>query len=248
MEQALQKPKKKLLDRIMTVILGIFVGLVVLVEGFGMISARSNYGVPNFFGYQTMVVLTSSMDPTLPVDSAIVVQRIEDFSTLNPSTNLVSKDGDIISFRTTIEGQSAIITHRIVAIRIEGGKYVFDTKGDNNLNQIPQDYNISQDMVLGKVIYMSVGLGMVQKFLSNPIVMFLLVLIPLGYIVFLSIRDFVKALKQKPVEEVAVPVSTISEEELEKIKEAEKAALKEAIRLEKERLKEEIRKEMENKD
>lgn len=248
MEQTLQKPKKKLFDRIMTAFLGIFIGLVVLVEGVGMISARSNYGVPNFFGYQTMVVLTSSMEPTLPVDAAIVVQRIDDFSTLNASTDLLSKDGDIISFRTEIDGQSAIITHRIVAIRIEGGKYKFDTKGDKNPNQIFQDYNISQDMVLGKVIYMSVGLGKVQKILSNPVVMFLLVLIPLGYIVFLSIRDFVKALKQKPVEEVTLPVSTISDEELAKIKEAEKAALKEAIRLEKERLKEELHKEMENKD
>lgn len=248
MEQALPKPKKKLFDRIMTVILGVFIGLVILVEGVGILSARTNYGVPNFFGYQTMVVLTPSMEPTLPVDSAIIIQRIEDYSTLNASTTYDARDGDMISFRTLIEGHDAIITHRIVAIRFEGGVYIFETKGDNNTNQIPQDFNIYQDMVLGKVVHMSVALGKIQKFFSNPIVMFLLVLIPLGYIVFLSIRDFVRALKNKPVEVEQGPATTLSDEEIAKIMEAEKAALKEAIRLEKEKLKEELRKEMEHKD
>lgn len=248
MEQTLAKPKKKLIDRILTAILGVFIGIVVLVEGVGMISARNNYGVPNFFGYQTMIVLTESMEPTLPVDAAIIVKKIDDFSTLKASTSIGAKDGDMISFRTQIEGRDAIITHRIVEIRIESGKYFFDLKGDNNLNQIPQDLNVSQDNVLGKVIHVSVGLGKVQKFFSNPVVMFLLVLIPLGYIVFLSIRDFVRALKSKPVEAVIPEVAPLSAEELEKIKEQEKAALKEAIRLEKEKLKEELRKEMEQKE
>jgi signal peptidase len=74
------------------------------------------------FHYQPMVIVTGSMQKTIPVGS-LVVDRSVDPGLL--------RAGDVISFEKPL-GAHGIDTHRIVAIKNERGRRLFQTKGDSN--------------------------------------------------------------------------------------------------------------------
>lgn len=247
MEKTIKKTRS-LVGKILTWGLGSFVGILLVIQVTGFISARSNYGVSSFLGYQSFVVLTDSMEPALPVGDGVIVKKVEP-ETLVPSTTPEAKDGDIITFYRTSDG--LIITHRIIEVMEEiDGSLTFKCLGDNlnaqtcptegctiaNSDIVPEKY------VLGKVIKSSAVLGGATRFFSNPITTVFLVLIPLGAVFASSIVDFIKAAKMKPTEETKDQSQT-SSKDFDRIKEQEKLSiLKE---MEKERLREEIRKEQE---
>jgi hypothetical protein len=64
-QQVVNVPKKKksLFSRIFTIVVGSIVGLLLLMQIMGAISAQSNYGVQRFGDYQILVVVTDSMEP-----------------------------------------------------------------------------------------------------------------------------------------------------------------------------------------
>jgi signal peptidase len=73
-------------------------------------------------GYEPMVIVTGSMQKTIPVGSLVVSHKVD------PQQLEV---GDVISFQKPI-GAKGLDTHRIVAIRNDNGKRLYQTKGDNN--------------------------------------------------------------------------------------------------------------------
>jgi signal peptidase len=73
-------------------------------------------------GYEPMVIVTGSMQKTIPVGSLVVSHKVD------PRQLEV---GDVISFQKPI-GAKGLDTHRIVAIRNDNGKRLYQTKGDNN--------------------------------------------------------------------------------------------------------------------
>jgi signal peptidase I len=72
--------------------------------------------------YEPMVIVTGSMQKTIPVGSLVVDQKV------NPKQLEV---GDVISFQKPL-GAKGIDTHRIVAIKVDHGKRLYQTKGDSN--------------------------------------------------------------------------------------------------------------------
>jgi signal peptidase I len=72
--------------------------------------------------YEPMVIVTGSMQKTIPVGSLVVDQKV------NPQQLEV---GDVISFQKPL-GAKGIDTHRIVAIKNDHGKRLYRTKGDSN--------------------------------------------------------------------------------------------------------------------
>ena len=72
--------------------------------------------------YQPMTIVTGSMQKTIPVGSLVVDRSVD------PETLRV---GDVISFEKPL-GAHGIDTHRIVAIKQEHGRRLFQTKGDSN--------------------------------------------------------------------------------------------------------------------
>jgi signal peptidase I len=113
------RQKNKKIKKILSAILGVLIVFIVGLQLIGIITARSNYGVSNFFGYQTLVVLTDSMEDELPVGSGIIVKRTD------PATLEVD---DIITFFRPNDG--LIVTHRIIEID-EGEERYFRCLGDN---------------------------------------------------------------------------------------------------------------------
>jgi signal peptidase len=72
--------------------------------------------------YQPLVIVTGSMQKTIPVGSLVVDRSVD------PATLRV---GDVITFEKPL-GEKGLDTHRIVAIRDAHGTRLFRTKGDSN--------------------------------------------------------------------------------------------------------------------
>ena len=70
--------------------------------------------------------------------------------------------GDIIVFRSN---RPDPIIHRVVDVRTSNGKFVFQTKGDNNkesLKGVIDETNINQDQVIGKSLFKIPYLGFIK--------------------------------------------------------------------------------------
>lgn len=138
--------------------------------------------VPQVMGFSLLRVLTGSMEPTIPEDSILLIQRT-DPSELQP--------GDIISFFSpdpALDG--ALNTHRIQRIDSDGKTLQFITKGDANL--IEDQQPVEAQWIAGKVIYISPTLGKVVRLVSNPLVFGLAILLPLAGML---IANLIRALR-----------------------------------------------------
>lgn len=116
------------------------------------------FGVENpaLFGYSTAVVVSGSMEPALSVDDLIVNHAQDAYEA-----------GDIITFKSG----SSLTTHRIAAVTPEG----YITRGDAN-NAADSD-PVSQEAVIGRVIWKIPYVGSVLAFFKTPFGMTTLVFI-----------------------------------------------------------------------
>ena len=109
--------------------------------------ARISGKVPSLFGYSVVRIVTPSMDPKIPVGSFVLIKKA------SPEEIAV---GDIITFYTDdpdplIAGKT--ITHRVLAVSCEDGKYVFTTKGDNQAtNPVPDAYPARGEKLVGRYV------------------------------------------------------------------------------------------------
>ena len=77
MKSKVKKPKskvRKIIEWVGTIILGI-IFLFAAVCNVAKLASRNEYGEGNAFGYSSYVVLTDSMDPVYPVDTAIITYK-----------------------------------------------------------------------------------------------------------------------------------------------------------------------------
>ncbi len=115
------------------------------------------------------VIVTPSMVPTINVNDAIVIRRLD-------------RDqyavGDIITFDSpNMNYQGFTITHRIINKVNEAlGTSIYTTKGDNN--SIADPDQIKTNAIYGKVFLKLPKLGYIKKFFSKPINFVLAIIIP----------------------------------------------------------------------
>jgi signal peptidase len=106
-------------------------------------------------GGQTLIIGGPSMEPTLPLGSAVVIQPVA------PGSIAV---GDIVSIRTGSE--TAIFTHRVVRLlELDDSPYL-ETKGDNN--PTPDGATVPESAVIGRVALAFPLMGYVIALLSVP--------------------------------------------------------------------------------
>ena len=101
---------------------GCLTGLVILIALLKII--------PVFFGYQSFVVLSGSMEPTLPIGSVVYID----------SHNKLPDVGDIAAYQVS---ESVRVTHRIVDVAEDG--YIF--QGD--ANSAPDFNTVSRQQIIG---------------------------------------------------------------------------------------------------
>ena len=95
--------------------------------------------VPSFGKYIPLIVLTESMEPAIMSGDLIICQKAdaEDLDV-----------GDVISYFDPKSSASAVVTHRISEKRVEDGKIIFRTEGDNN--DIADNWDVPAENLIGK--------------------------------------------------------------------------------------------------
>ena len=147
---------------------------------------------PQIFGYSAFRVMTGSMEPELPVDSFIIVKRVE------PEELQV---GDVISFYSQDEQIRGMVnTHRIVGIEQDGGVLYFRTKGD--ANHLVDDDPVPGGEVIGRVVWSSFLLGKLVRLAANPLIFFPIVLLPLIFVLISNICQTLKIARALEMEEM----------------------------------------------
>ena len=203
-ERKAERMKKPLWKRILN---GIGTGLVVVVVGivvvFGIASltAQTTYGVKVIFNHALLVVLTDSMEPTYPVGSAVFIEKVD------------AKDIKVVDDLTFYyDDLGMTITHRVSNISENNGIYTFTLHGINTKStqcgseDNPQDCTdqtqvVTYDKVVGKVVGSSLAFGKFYSFMTTPWGLVIILLIPGGYLIFVSISTIIKTLKEKDDED-----------------------------------------------
>lgn len=168
-------------------------------------TGTSNNGVGNLFGYMPFSIQTQSMEPTIKAGDVVIGKEV-DFNTL--------KEGDIITYWTTVDEQKILNTHRITKVISNGKGSVpsFKTKGDNN--QIEDEYTVAAADIVAKYNSKISGLGKAVDLLETQKGFFICIVLPLILFFLYKLYHFIKVLVT--VKQEKAGLSKEDEEELKK--------------------------------
>jgi signal peptidase I len=112
---------------IVSAAVGLGIGLIALVT------------LPSLFGYQSLMVVSGSMEPTLGVGSVVIDEVI---------SPLDARPGDIVTFQDPQHPRQ--LTHRLQRMRVEGDTAYMVTLGD--ANDAPERWSVKTDGQIGRVV------------------------------------------------------------------------------------------------
>lgn len=195
---------KKVVGIVINVILWLFVVFAALTTVV-VFTGTSNNGVGNLFGYMPFSIQTQSMEPTIKAGDVVIGKEV-DFNTL--------KEGDIITYWTTVDEQKILNTHRITKVISNGKGTVpsFKTKGDNN--QIEDEYTVAAADIVAKYNSKISGLGKAVDFLETQKGFFICIVLPLILFFLYQLYHFIKVIVT--VKQENAGLSKEDEEELKK--------------------------------
>jgi len=168
--------------------------------------------VPSFLGYSVFHVVTGSMEPSIPVDSLLVVRQVDVEEV---------EVGDIITFysRDPALGGSPN-THRVAAIEEDEDGIRFVTRGD--ANPVDDEYTTGAAELIGVVVFSSLFLGKAVRVMSNPLVFFPLLIVPLAILLLTNLFSTMRMARQAARAEEEEAIAEILQQ-LEAQKKAVKA-------------------------
>lgn len=195
---------KKVVGIVINVILWLFVVFAALTTVV-VFTGTSNNGVGNLFGYMPFSIQTQSMEPTIKAGDVVIGKEV-DFNTL--------KEGDIITYWTTVDEQKILNTHRITKVISNGKGSVpsFKTKSDNN--QIEDEYTVAAADIVAKYNSKISGLGKAVDFLETQKGFFICIVLPLILFFLYQLYHFIKVIVT--VKQENAGLSKEDEEELKK--------------------------------
>ena len=140
----------------MRVLRGIGNTLSIVFMAAAMILLLGMTALPNIIGYQSYVVLSGSMAPTIPTGSIVLA------ATVSPKSLQV---GDVIVYnRSDVQER---VTHRIIEVKEGGDHPVFQTQGD--ANGTPDTWTVQYPAdTAGKVVISVPYVGYVYTILGSP--------------------------------------------------------------------------------
>lgn len=164
-------------------------------------------------GISVFSVLTGSMENEIPKGSLVVTKHVE------PSELNI---GDDITF---MANETTTITHRIVGIienYKETGQRAFETKG--TMNKEKDKLPVPAVNVIGKVIYHNYTLGQIRDFISQNVIIILVMLVLIWALIYVLRSIFKKDTEEtdeiSEQEQKSKKMEKVSEKE-QKIKETE---------------------------
>lgn len=131
---------------------------------------------PRLLGWEGVLVLTGSMEPTVEAGGVAFVDRVE------PKDIRV---GDIMTF--TRANSSQQLTHRVTAVVPTTDGPTFRTKGD--ANDIPDVWTVTPRQVIGKVRFALPNLGVLGRLLvSDRQLLALFMAVPAAFLLADEVR------------------------------------------------------------
>jgi signal peptidase I len=119
--------------------------------GVGLLAAVT---LPSVFGYQSLTVVSGSMEPTLQVGSVVIDEVI---------APLDARPGDIVTFKDPLRPRQ--LTHRLQRMRVDGDTAYMTTLGD--ANDAPEHWTVRTDGNIGRVVAHLPKLGYARAALSS---------------------------------------------------------------------------------
>lgn len=186
-----------MLEKLKKIVRLIFDMLVVLFVVFFVYVFLAAYSgrVPNILGYHFFRVVSSSMEPEI-VDGDCIISKTTDINEI--------KEGDIITFYSEDPAiYNFLNTHRVVSvIQNDDGTKEFVTKGDSNPYEdvyTAKDYKIigvyQKDVFIGRII------SKCFEILSNSVVYFLLIMLPVLLCFISSVVDIINIVFENEIKE-----------------------------------------------
>lgn len=160
MEKTIYKKENKIAKTILIIIRNICLAfLITLVASFA-------------FGYKFLNILTSSMTPTMPVNTVVVVKHIsiEDVEI-----------GDVVTFKS---GENNV-THRVVEKQVNGRNVVLKTQGDAAENVGSREV-VTDNNFVGVVVCYFPYLGVLLDLIKDNIIIITVCIVLAMFIVVYS--------------------------------------------------------------
>lgn len=179
---------KKVLKIFGNILFGIFLVFILFIA-ITNIRAKSNDNVPNIFGYGYLNVLSDSMDgdkeDSFKIGDLIFVKLVNK----EEAENL--KVGDIITYKTNIDGKDMTISHRIIRIEPDN-PYKYVTQGDHRDSSMAATDSVKVNQVIAVYQGKWAGAGSVFAWFSSGFGFFLIVCVPCILFLIFEIINFVK--------------------------------------------------------
>lgn len=163
----MKKVIKSILSVIKYLVLLVFFVYIAIVVVQNVTNNKASIG-----GYHVFTIVSESMVPKYQIGDILIVKSVD------PSTLKVKDDITYQGTEGDFEGK--VVTHKLIEItKDEKGNPVYITEGIANVMPDPE---ITGDQIVGKVVYKTKVLSLVNKLLSNKFVFFLVIFVPIfGY-------------------------------------------------------------------
>ncbi|MDE3088137.1 MAG: signal peptidase I [Chloroflexota bacterium] len=135
---------------------------------------------PVFLGNRTLVVMSGSMEPTIPVGAVVIAEPV-------PSREL--EIGDVIIFSPNADVTVPII-HRIVSVRVKDGTRFFTTRGDANPSADVAE--VSLPATAWRMTYNVPLVGYLISYATSPLGTVIFIVMPLLLLGILTIWEQLK--------------------------------------------------------
>lgn len=187
----LEPQKKNRVGRIIFYVASTAIIIILVLLLMTIIMTKKTGDPPAIFGHRLFIVSTNSMQPTIPVGSAIFVKKV-DMDKL--------RVGDIITFKEGYDSNNNVVinTHTIVKLNPKEKGLTFVTKGDNNTIddtklRYPED-------IYGQVVGISPWFGKFLTFLKSPLGLIVCIAFPLLLLLVIEVLNLLK-LNKAPKED-----------------------------------------------
>jgi len=164
--------------KVFKVIYAIFVAFIILIALLLIFSV-----LPITGNYKVMTVISGSMAPAIKMGSVVIVKPVDEY-----------KIGDVITFGPYSKTK-APTTHRIYDIKVTGGEPIYITKGD--ANNAPDQREISQREIVGKVLFSVPYFGYAVDFAKKPMGFALIIIVPAAIIIIDEIKKIYGEIRKK---------------------------------------------------
>ena len=226
-----KKPKskaQKIIEYVLFGVFGVLAAFVLAGNISGEIHKKENYGQSIRFGFGTFIVLTSSMEPTIKTNSAILTYKQDIKEVYSNYQHGKTIDVTFANVSTAYDGYqpenpkcnypygrvttNRIMTHRIIEMHVNSdvklgkGRYIIVAAGINTKGESSKEgqYQVfTEKQYLGVVKVSNMFLGHFFNFMVSAWGLIILLLVPAIYLIVVSSIDIFKALKQSEAEEKA---------------------------------------------